>query len=488
MIAVSFQKGVLDRRLHVASRALGWLLIAACGACVPSRGEQFAPVRSAVHARSGLSAEWRSGSSTAAVERRTRQWLAQPLNARAAARIAVARNPELQAAYAELGVTSSEAIGLGPDVNPELEAHVTFPVRSGDEDGAHLEFSVLEDVTALLAAGAQARLASAEVAAARRRATATTLDVAAAAMRRYYDAVAAEQQLKLRRVFAETAQAAAELARGLRAAGNVTEFERLRETVLEEEAELGLRQAEAAAADAREALAVALGLGPEERDFRLVGEFDALPDAAPNVRDLERVALARNLELEALRYALQAADHGVSLARLESFVPHIGVGVAVKREEDWRLGPALSLSLPLLDFGAAKRGAASARLEGLRQHYLAAEAQTRGAARSLAVRLAAAHERALRLKTRVLPMRAQLLEQAMLQYNAMTLDAFVLLSIRREQAGAQERYVDALREYWITQGEVEWLRAGALPRERPLDAGGASSSSGESISSAGQGH
>jgi hypothetical protein len=39
--------------------------------------------------------------------------------------------------------------------------------------------------------------------------------------------------------------------------------------------------------------------------------------------------------------------------------------------------------------------------------------------------------------------------------------------VRREQFEAEERYVIALRDYWVAQTEVDQLRAGSLPgRER----------------------
>lgn len=451
--------------------ALCYLLLAS-GGCAPSRAELFEPVLAAVQERAALAPEWREGKTrTAASERKVRQLLARPLTAKSTALIAVLSSAELQAEYSQLAAAGSEVSRAGAPANPELGAEITFPVRGSD--AAHVELTALEDVSALLATIPRSSSADAELSAARRRAAAATLAIATEAERRFYEAVAAEQQLALRRSFADAASASGELARSLRAAGNVTELEALREVVFEEEAQLGLQQASLAASTSRQALSAVLGVETPQSDWKLPPELLPPPEQAPGAPELERVAVASSLELEALRFGLEAAGQGVGLARMESFLPHLGVGVALKREEEWRVGPAVSLSLPLLDFGAAKRDAAWARVRGLEQRYIAATLRTRTAARGAAERLASARERASRFETRVLPRRAELLAQALRQYNAMNLDAFQLLVLRREQLSAQERHIEAVRDYWVTQSEVELLRRGGLPREQfPAPAAG----------------
>jgi hypothetical protein len=50
----------------------------------------------------------------------------------------------------------------------------------------------------------------------------------------------------------------------------------------------------------------------------------------------------------------------------------------------------------------------------------------------------------------------------------MNLDAFELLATRREQIEAEERYIAAVRDYWIARSRVDQLRAGSLPgKEEP---------------------
>lgn len=464
---------------------VGFLLVAVA-ACAPTRSELFDPVRGIVRQRSGLAPGWRDAPARA-TGKDARALLARPLSAQSAAQLALLGNPELQASYAQLGVAGGDLQSANTPQNPELSAQLVFPLEGGEPEA---EFHATQDVGALLGLFAQGRAASAQLAAARRNAAAATLEIGGRAKQRFYQAVAADQQLQLRRVFTQAAQASAELATGLRAAGNLTELDSLRQSVFHEESQVALEQATTDAASAREALRLVLGIAAEPAQLQLPPELPDLPDALGGDVDLERVATARNLQLEGLRYTLQAAEHGLDLAQLQSW-PQLALGVAVKHEHGFAVGPAVGISLPLFDFGGGKRDAARARIEALQHGYVALEQRVRSSARDAALRLRTAHERAQRLLLRVLPMRAKLLDQGLRQYNAMNLDTFSLLGLRREQLMAQERAIEALRDYWLARTDVELLRAGVLPGERAstaFDAGIEAGSSGEGHGAPGRGH
>jgi outer membrane protein TolC len=60
-------------------------------------------------------------------------------------------------------------------------------------------------------------------------------------------------------------------------------------------------------------------------------------------------------------------------------------------------------------------------------------------------------------------------EQTLLQYNAMQLGIFELLEARREQLGSELAYVETLREYWTSTAELDALLVGR--RVSPASAG-----------------
>lgn len=445
-------------------RLFNLAVMATATACAPSRSTLFDPVASAVHDRTGITPQWRSGwQRSTAVDKRVRELLAQPLTAENAALVAVLSSSEIQAVYAQLGIAGASVTASRTVPNPQFAAELRFPL-DGDAD-PQIELSAVQSVTGLLAICSKSSVADAQLRATRRQAVALTVDLAARARAAFFEAAAAEQRLSLRRTIAQQAAASAQLARDLRAAGNITELDLTRETVFEEEAGLEVRTAEAQSATAREHVNAVLGLQGNETAWRITHKIPDPPDRLPNVGDFERVAIGASLDLEAPRWRIEAAGQQIGVARMQSFLPDIGIGVSAKREDGWGVGPMVTLSVPIFDWGQGSRASAWAELRRLQHTYTATAVTVRTAARSALARLVAAHHNAVRLKNSVLPLRERLVEEALRQYNAMNLDAFELLIIRREHIQAEERYIDALRDYWIAQTEVDQLRAGSLPRD-----------------------
>lgn len=63
----------------------------------------------------------------------------------------------------------------------------------------------------------------------------------------------------------------------------------------------------------------------------------------------------------------------------------------------------------------------------------------------------------------MLPLRQQVLDETLAQYNAMNATTFELLIARRDLVDAGRQYVDAIHRYWTATAAVDALRRGALP-------------------------
>jgi outer membrane protein TolC len=60
----------------------------------------------------------------------------------------------------------------------------------------------------------------------------------------------------------------------------------------------------------------------------------------------------------------------------------------------------------------------------------------------------------------VMPLRRRVLDQTVLQYNAMNASTFELLMARRDMVDVGRQYIDALRRYWSAMAEAKALRRG----------------------------
>lgn len=450
---------------------LGVSLALCAASCVPASHELRAPVDQLVGERLAVSSDGRPAASSPpasatgqASAAQIDALLAQPLDAAAAIRIALASSARLAAAFDELDIAAGDvaaALGLGP---VSLDGKIGF---GGDH--TEYELDATQNLLGLIAAPTRRAAARAELAAARARAAAAALRLAARVEIAFGDLLAAQQAAGLRRTAFEAADTAAALRDRMFAAGNTTVLAQAREREAREQARLELARADAQVAARREALNALLGLSGSRTGWTATGSLPELAAGPPALDDLEAGALAASLDLAAGRERRAAAGHRAAGERLQTVLPELGAGVAVTRDgQDTTIGPVLRLAVPLFDLRTGERARANAQVRRA-DHELAADtvelAAAARAARSAA--LATYHE-ARQLRDVVLPLRQQIVDETLKHYNAMDADLFALISARRELVDAHHQYLDALRRHAGAMVEVTALRRGvALDGQEP---------------------
>lgn len=435
-------------------------LLLTLAACAPSTASAFAPVARDLEARTGHRLEQRSGPLGGRGAAQVEELLAGELSEAAAVRIALWTRPDLQARLAELGAGRAALVAALAD-DPELEAELRFPSSGGDPT---LELVLFQELRGLLALGGARDAARARLGGARRRALGAAIDRIAATRRAYYEAVAAAELLALQRTLAEAAEGSLDLAERIHAAGNLTDLALAQERARREEARLDLADAALRDELGRAALIEALGVDPERaRDLRLPSRLPELPAETLSLTRLEEKAIARSAALAALTLDERVAAGERAAARWW-WLP-LAIGVSAERQQDgsWLVGPALRLRLPVFGSGRASRIRADA--DRRRAHFdrAAAELGLRRGARAARARLETARRRASHIRDHLLPVRAQVLEHAQRQFNAMNLSTFELLDARRDKIETAQRYVEARRDYWLARVAVEQLGAGGMP-------------------------
>lgn len=448
-------------------------LLAVAG-CVPSRSAVFGPVDREIERRIGVRATWQETADPrvpAAVE----ELLKKPLDRDAVVRIALATNRGLQVQFDELGIAASEvaaATVLAP-LEADLETKVS---RSGEFH--EIELDVTQDILDLIQIPQRRGVARANLEAARARAVAATVELVARAELAYLDVVAAHQELELREAVFDAASASAEIAERQHAAGNISDLAVIRERDQREQARVELGRAQVNVEASREPLNDVLGLSGEQTRWTISTRLAELPPEMPALDTLERDAIANSLEVAALRAEAEAAAGRLGIARLRSWLPELGVGVAADHADGrWDLGPALSIGIPLFNQQQGPRARASAELRRARNEAIATAVAIRSRAREVRQRVLGAFAEARHLRDVVLPQRQRLVEETLKQYNAMNVSTFELLTARRDLVDAGRQYIDALRRFWRASADARALARGALPRSQSDTPGPAASRS-----------
>ncbi|CAN5492389.1 TolC family protein [soil metagenome] len=390
------------------------------------------------------------------VQQRVDELLALPLSADSAIEIAVLNQRGLRARLREVGLAEADLVQAGRLRNPSLGySHIR---GSGTVE---IERSITVDLVGLLTMPLAVRIERSRFEQAQYQAALDIVTVAAETRRAWVDAVAARQLAGYRAQVVDAADAASELARRMRAAGNFNKLSQLREQAFHGDAIADAARATLRSSLAREHLIRMLGLSS--------GNAMTLPDRLPDLPaqlaplvDAEQTAMERRLDIWLARRSAQAQADAWGLTRATRFVNVLDAGYRNKSESGTpRLdGYQISLELPLFDFGSARNARAeTAYLQALdRAADIAINARSQ--VREAQAGSATAWQLARHYRDTVLPLRQQIADENLLRYNGMLIDVFELIADAREQITGVTAYVEALRDYWIADTELQTAMTG----------------------------
>ena len=462
-------------RLSVA--ALLTLILSGCATLSEDAG--FAPLARTAQARLGKDLTWqRTDADRSLVDRRVAELLQQPLSADDAVQIALLNNPGLQASFHELGIADADRVQAGRLPNPGF----TFGrLRQGS--GTEIDRSLQFNLVRLLMLPTLQQLESRRFEQTRGALTLGVLSLASQTRKAYIIAVAADQTVRYTRQVQDAAEAGAELARRQAQAGNWNKLQQAREQGFYADAALNLARAEQARNAAREQLTRLMGLWGAPAQFRLPDRLPDLPKAPEDQPDIEQTAMAQRLDVQAARAATTQLAQNLGLTRATRFVNVLELGAVRNTYSDAspQRGYEVTLELPLFDWGEAR----VAKAEAVYGQAMARTAQTAIDARS-EVRAAYAayrssHDIARHYRDEIVPLKKRISDENQLRYNGMLIGVFELLADARSQIGSVNGYIEALRDFWLAQADLEMALIGpprptapsAMPTATAADGGAA---------------
>lgn len=268
---------------RLAALPLAALLLTGCASLSGNGGA--ADATRLVSARTGqdipLSATTTDESSTALIQ----PLLQQPLSAESAVRIALHNSPALKASLAELGIAEAELVQTGRLHNPSFSFG---RVRGGGE--TEIDRSVTFDLAGLLTMPARLGIERRRFEQAKLQAASHAVQLAHDTRRAYFMAVSAAQSAAFADQVRQAAEASATLADRMRAAGNWSRLDQLRERAFYDDAVTQQARALHAALAAREQLVRLLGLSKAQ--FSLPDRLPDLPTSPVEPSDAESQALS----------------------------------------------------------------------------------------------------------------------------------------------------------------------------------------------------
>jgi len=239
----------------------------------------------------------------------------------------------------------------------------------------------------------------------------------------WINAVAAAESVKALQAARLAAENSGELARRLARVGNWSRLQQARQQVLLAEAAADLARAQDSAFAAREKLIVLMGLWGPEVSFALPDALPALPEAPRDLPDIEQRSLQARADLNIARMQLQRKE----------------AERHVKRPAD--LWASMEDTAALRGMAVQARSDARLSYQRYRSRY----------------DLARHHQKELQ------PLREFINDEMVLRYNGMLSSVFDLLADTKLKAQAANAEVEARRDFWLADTDLQTLLAGVAP-------------------------
>ena len=449
------------------SRNVKWLIILFAlwlmpGCATISHGPGFESVQKGVSERIDSQIYWYTGQKEdQQVAEAIDKLLEERLTVDAAVQIALLNNRRLQALYQDLGIAQADVVKAGLLHNPVFDASVLFPVDGGS---AELNLGITQSFLSIFLVPLKKQIAESMFEEVKTQVTFRILDFAYQVRIAFYRTQADIQRVELLRQRVLAMELSYEFAKRLHDAGNITALALHQQRDVHEMAKLNLRRAETCMIDSREHLNRLMGIWGPQVLWKSAGELPPISqedlEKKADSAELESRVIEASLELEVARQRILTAGRQLGIKKQTALVPELKLGIEAEKNSDWSVGPSLAFSIPFFNRGQVRLAQSRAHLRQQQELFAAMAVEIRSMAREAHNHLESAKEIAYYYQEIIIPLRQRIINETMLQYNAMQAGPMDLLQAEDQKIEAMVEYTGALEHYWIARAKIEQLLSG----------------------------
>lgn len=437
------------------------LMVLALGGCASfSKDGGMTAVEQITKTRIDKDVKWaRTDAERDTIDTRVAELLSKPLSIDDAVQVALLNNKGLQAGFHDLGISEADLVQAGRLPNPRFSM---FRAHRGDDYKIEqaLTFNIFSLVTIPLAMEVENR----RFARMQQQVAMDVLRLAAETRKAWFTAVAADETVRYMQQVRAAADAGAELARRMTQAGNWSKLNQAREQAFYADAALNAARAGQAQTAAREQLTRLLGLWSTQIAFKLPERLPDLPKSADDLPNIEQLAMDQRLDLQAMRLETAALAKNLGLTKTTRFINALEFGPARvlegQRSDPYKNGYEVSFELPIFDWGGAKVARAEAIYMQAVNRAAESAINARSEVRETYQGYRTSYDIARHYRDEIVPIRKRIAEENQLRYNGMLIGVFDLLADARVQIASVNGYIEALRDFWLAQSDMQMALIG----------------------------
>ncbi len=391
--------------------------------------------------------------------------LAAPLTMDGAVRVALLNSPAMATSMAQLRISETDRVQAATLPNP----HFSF-MRVVEGDKLIIERAIGLNIMGILALPWRSQWQGQQLEMARLQAAKDVIRLAADTRKAWISAVAAQQTAQYAAQAKLAAEAAGELARRMARVGNWSKLSQAKEQALLADAATMQAKAENAAFSEREKLIRLLGLWGDQTRFNLPSRLPDLPKEVRDSQGIEAQALSQRLDVRAAAMQADNVAKSLGLVKAAGFINALDLKLIRETTLDRPTGDKerlrgweIELPIPLFDWGGASNARAQATymqsVAQVRSSAINARSEVREAWHSYRT----AHDIARHYRDEIVPLRKFINDESLLRYNGMLIGVFELFSDTRTNIAAVSASIDALRDFWLIETDLQTALTGTSP-------------------------
>ncbi len=434
---------------------LGIALSVFSGCAAVTAEREFNDVQKQIESRTKSKIKWQFSVNNEEINHQIQAILQNKLTVDDTVQVAVINNPSLQAVFEELGIAKADLVKAGLLKNPSLHGFIRRPNHDGE---TNREFEVKQDILSILTLPLRRKMASQQLEQVKYSVGQAVLKLDSEVRAGYYTFQSAKQMHVMQEKILKADQSAVELAERQLKAGNINGLILIGHQMAFYQAKMELTQKEAEVTEARENLARLMGLSGYDISWDIPEDLPYVSKEETSLKELESKALALNFDLAAARQEVKVMQKAVSVSRVE-IIPDIEGGFNIEKESDGGKlsGPIFEIEVPLFDQKQSSVARVKAQLRQSEKRLRALEDAILAEVRSKYAKLIAVKNLVETYKNTVIPLHAQLIDSLQKHYNYMLVGVYDLLDAKKEEVHAIHKFLQNLREYWVTRSELESL-------------------------------
>lgn len=444
-------------------------LVLPAGKC-REKEEAFQSLQQSVGKRTGKTIRWEEDEAAHdATLQRVRALLRRPLTVNTVVEIALLNNRDLQATFEQLGLSAADLKEAGTFPNPTFNFSARFPDKP--PSGTDVEYSLAIDFLNILMIPLKKCVARDQLESVVLHVADQTLELVSEVKSAFYSLQATQQLLSRFKLIVATNAAALDLAQRQHEAGNISDLSLAQQQGVYSRSRLDIAMTDADIRKDREKLNRLLGLWGADTAWEISGDLPKVPESELPMQGLERLAISQRLDLQADYLQVKSLAKALGLTKDFRFLGALNFGLDSERSSDSQTitGPTFAIELPIFNQGQARVARTEAALRQAQKKFEAAAINVRSQVRELRDEVESKREIARFYQAELLPGQMQILNQSVLNYNAMAIGSFELFAAKAEEARTEREYINAARDYWIARVELERAVGGSLNPRQPAN-------------------